>query len=89
MIWAFVNWTVGASTTATQFRIRRGTTITAPSITANTTITSPAGTFAVYTIVYVDSPGAVAGVQYSLTAAQIGGSGSAPISDICILAVAL
>lgn len=89
MIFWFINWTVGTGTTSTAFRIRRGTTITATSVTANLTVTTAASSFASFSGCYIDSPGAVAGVQYSLTGNQTAGTGTASINDGCILVMAL
>lgn len=61
----------GASTTALVYLIRRGTLVTSPLVTPTGIQDAAAAVTEVVTAgMWVDSPGAVGGVQYSLTVQQ-------------------
>lgn len=80
----------GASTTSLVFRLRRGTTVAGTLINAAAwTHTLAAAASAVMSGVYVDTPGAVAGQQYSLTVVQTAATGAGTFNDGCLLAFAL
>lgn len=80
----------GTGTTALVFRLRRGTTAAGALINAAAwTHTLAAGNTAVMSGVYVDTPGAVAGQQYSLTVVQTAATAAGTFNDGALLAFAL
>lgn len=91
IMWSFT-YTAGATNSGATYRLRRGTT------TAGTLLWAPN---AIWQVVmsggnpgmaggcYVDSPGAVAGVQYCLTCAQVGATGAGTFPDGCLMLFAL
>lgn len=87
--WA-CNITAGTGTTGLTFRVRRGTTTGGPSVTATAwPLTLAAGNTGIGSGCYVDTPGAVAGQQYSLTVIQTGATVAGVYNDGCLLAFAL
>lgn len=89
LVW-MSNITTGTGTTALVHRIRRGTAITGTSIGFNTWINSvTAGNTVHLSGVYVDSPGIVAGQQYSMTVQQTGATAAGGLNDVCLLAMVL
>lgn len=90
----FLHWFIafvgGTAITAAVFRLRRGTTV------AGALVGSPpyqsalnAGNTVFYSGSYFDTPGAVAGQQYSLTLVQLSATGAGTINDISLIAFAL
>lgn len=81
---------VGASTTAVVFRLRRSTLITGTPIFVSAPQPAiAASTNGSFSGVYPDTPGAVAGQQYVLTAQQTGATGNGGIFDVCLAALGL
>lgn len=90
----FIHWAcnilAGTGTTALVFRLRRGATIGVTQVFAAVwTHTLAAGSTAVLSGSYFDTPGAVAGQQYSLTVSQTAATGAGTFNDGAILAFAL
>lgn len=82
--------TAGATVTGHQFRLRRGTTLAGALVFASTWVQAvTAANAGVFSGVYVDTPGAVAGQQYTLSLGQIGATGAGVFNDGCLLAFAL
>lgn len=80
----------GTSTTFFTGNIRRGTTAGSPAVTTSPAITpTVAGTQASLSCIFFDSPGAVAGVQYSGTVSQIAATGAGTFQLGALLAFAL
>lgn len=90
----FILWAcdilAGTGTTALVFRLRRGTTAAGALVNAAAwTHTLAAGNSAVVTGCYPDSPGAIAGQQYSLTVSQTGATAAGTFNDGSLIAFAL
>jgi hypothetical protein len=82
--------TTGASVTSHVWRLRRGTTLTGAQVGANPLqVTVAAGNFSPATGFYFDTPGAVAGQQYTLTLTQTAATGAGVWSDGALLAFML
>ena len=83
-----INWlaalTTGASTTALQFRLRRGTTVAGTQVGQTYQINVVASAAQFYAGFYFDIPGVIAGQQYVLTVQQVGASTNASVQDVCI-----
>lgn len=80
----------GTGTTAFAFRIRRGSTVSAPALNINpNSIPIAAGANGLFSGVYQDTPGAGAGLLYSLTLTQVGATASAINADGGLVAFAL
>lgn len=80
----------GVGVTNHQFRLRRGTTAAGALVNvANMGFVATAGIVSGGAGVYFDSPGVVAGQQYSLTVQQGGATGAGTWSDGCLLAMVL
>lgn len=85
----FFVMSAGATVTAFTFRLRRGTTNAGALVSAATwNIDTTAGLRYMPSGCYVDSPGIVAGQQYSLTVVQFGASGAGVFQDGCLTALA-
>jgi len=81
---------LGTGTTSLGWRLRRGTTTAGTFIGAAAWLdAATAATSNVTAGMYVDTPGVVAGQQYSLTIVQTGASASGTWSDGCLLAMVL
>ena len=75
----------GAGVTGLAFAVRRGTTITA-ILVAGTSTLAYAVTAAAnqsFTVMVIDTPGIVAGVQYSLTCIATGGAAASVAQTLC------
>jgi hypothetical protein len=80
----------GATTTDLDFRLRRGTTSAGVQVGATSwNLTAVVGSGRALGGWYFDTPGAVAGIQYSLTVAQVGATGAGTFNDGALLAFAL
>jgi len=88
VIWYFVLFT-GATTTSLIVLLRRGTTITGTLVNVSLGDGVAAGVNLRRSGVYVDTPGAVAGQQYSLTLTQTGATGNGALNDVCLIAFSL
>ena len=89
LFWGVV-MAAGASVTANQFRIRRGTTTTGTSIFNNPWFsTTTAAANLISSGAYADNPGVVAGQQYCLTVTQANATGAGAIGDVCLMAMVL
>lgn len=82
--------TAGTGVISHTFRVRRGTALTGVQVNlAPWGSLSTAGSNTMYSFWYVDTPGAVAGQQYSLTVAQNGATAAGVWVDGALLAFAL
>lgn len=89
ILW-FISLLAGNTAMTYNFRIRRGTAITSPLINVDEAITGPAANAkAIYSGVYIDTPGAVASQQYSLGILGAGGGTNPIINDACMYAFVL
>jgi len=89
LISAYINVTPGASTTGITGRIRRGTTAAGQLVSLANTLTVVAGSSYQFMMCYIDTPGAVAGIQYTFTAQTIAQTVQAIVNDGCIIVMAL
>ncbi len=88
LFWFMVH-TIGATAAQTNFRLRRGTAITGTLINVSQPVTAVAGNVVTASGVYFDTPGIVAGQQYSLTCIDPASTGAGAIQDACLIAFAL
>jgi len=80
----------GTSVTSHVFRIRRGTTTAGAALNANPWQNAAiAAAQTTSSGVYVDSPGVVAGQQYSLTVVQTAATVAGTFEDGCLMAIVL
>lgn len=86
---AFVEITIGTSGTLLTLKLRRGTTTAATLINVGNGATVVAANIVRHSIVYADSPGVVAGLQYSLTATVANGAATSTVGDVGLLAFVL
>jgi hypothetical protein len=84
-----VEISLSAASTAVQFRIRRGTTTSGTLVNALSNTTVTAATVIRFCGHYIDTPGIVAGQQWSLSAAVLSASGNSTVQDGCISALVL
>jgi hypothetical protein len=90
LLLASCNILAGASVTALVFRIRRGVGVGGTVVNANPwTVTLAAAASGGLAEFYFDTPGAVAGQQYTLTCSQTGATGASTFNDGALLAFAL
>jgi hypothetical protein len=89
LLWLF-SYTAGTGNTTTGMLLRRGTTIAGALVNAatNSGQAVPTGPD-ILSGCYFDTPGAVAGQQYSLTIQQFGASAAGTFRDVALLAFAL
>lgn len=88
ILW-WVEVTFGTGTTTIVPRIRRGNTLTGSAINVGAGLNATAGQSVILNGVYVDTPGAVAGQQYSLTLAQGAATANGSIQDVAIVVFSL
>jgi hypothetical protein len=89
LMWMFAS-TTGASVNGLFYRIRRGTTTAGVSIgAAQWVFTVGAAVATMQSGLYVDSPGVVAGQQYSLTISQNAATGAGTFTDGVLIAMVL
>jgi hypothetical protein len=89
LLW-FWSAIVGASSTFSQFNIRRGTSLTSPIVNAGIVAianTAANGIFASGT--YFDLPGAAADIQYTLTVQQGAATAAGTFRDCALIAYCL
>lgn len=85
IFWSICLNVVGASTTLAQVKIRRGTTAGGTQVNVNaTTLATPANQFFMSGC-YIDTPGAVAGQQYTVTLAMLSATANSNANDGCII----
>jgi hypothetical protein len=89
LIFWYLLTTVGLGTTLANVRLRRGTTTAGQLISSNFTTNVTAAFNTVFSGVYADSPGPVAGQQYSMTLAGAGTTGAWTPLDFSMLAIIL
>lgn len=90
IILGYVNWTIGTNGTAMTVRLRRGNGVSGAAVLGTPIVNTFAAATSLSTqFCYVDTPGAVAGQQYSLTLQQTAGTGNGSANDVCIIAFAL
>lgn len=80
---------VGGSTTAMRINVRRGVDITGTLINVGANRTVASANIREFSGVYIDTPGAVAGVQYTLTALQTSAAGNGVFNDGSLVAMVL
>jgi len=90
----FIHWffalSAGAGTTSYSIRIRRGTTTGGIQLNANQWALAATPAIADFMSgCYIDNPGAVSGLQYSLTVMQAGATGAGTQPDVCLLVYSL
>jgi hypothetical protein len=86
----FVINPVGASTTSVSWRIRRGTTTAGAQVMVSPGSTpATAGVFFSTSMQYFDTPGAVAGQQYTLTCNQNAATANGTVVDVFLAAFVL
>jgi hypothetical protein len=88
-IYWMVQLNTGAGTTQIQIKLRRGIDITGLQVGANWNNVVTASTNRQLSGCYIDTPGIVAGQQYTVTALQIASAGAGTFSDACIIAMVL
>lgn len=89
LLWAFT-FVAGTGTTSCSFRLRRGTTVSGALINLQVpNAPAVAAANANYSGTYFDTPGAVAGQQYSLTIVQNGATAAGTFPDGALIAFAL
>jgi len=79
----------GASVTACTPRVRRGNGIVGALVSQTNAIPCAAGALSLYSGCFVDFPGIIAGLQYSLTGQQVAATGNGTVQDGCIIAMCL
>lgn len=89
LLFWFAELTIGTSGTALNIRIRRGTALTDTLINVGQARTVAAGNLISLCGQYFDTPGAVAEVQYSLTAQVTAGAAASTFTDVFMMALAL
>lgn len=88
LLW-YVQFNTGAGTTSYVPRIRRGAALTGALVNIANAVVCTAATVTSFSGVYVDTPGAVAGQQYSLSLSGNATTGAAVFADGSLLAFAL
>ncbi len=91
LLWAFFTSTPGTGVTAYQPRIRRGTTIAGTQVFPVTggAVAVTAGNITFLSILWFDSPGILAEIQYVLTCIATGGVVGSGLQDACLAAIVL
>lgn len=85
----YLQFNTGAGTTSYALRIRRGNALAGALVNILNQVACAAATVISCGGVYVDTPGAVGGQQYSLTLAGTGTSGAATFGDGSLIAFVL
>lgn len=80
---------IGTAGTQLTCRIRQGTTVTGTVVSPNVAFTVIAGNQYTASQMVIDSPGAVAGIQYSMTGTVANASANSTVGGAFILALAL
>ena len=80
---------MAAATTQMTNRIRRGSGLTGTQVNVFATDRVTASVGYSTTLIYVDTPGNVTGIQYTLTGSTVGAGGTGTINDGFILVFAL
>lgn len=88
LAWFFVGL-LAAGVTSMTVRIRRGSGTAGTSITATAAVAATAATISQLSGCYFDTPGIVAGQQYTVTLALAGAGANTTLSDACLIAYAL
>ena len=89
-IWWMFSLIAGTGVVSIVYKVRRGTTLTGTDITSGgITQAIAAGAGGMHTGVLVDTPGAVAGQQYTLTLSQSGATVASAVGQATLLAYAL
>jgi hypothetical protein len=81
--------TVGASSTGMVMTLRRGVAVASPAVQQFNTIPMTAGAGGLGCGIFVDTPGSVTGVQYSLTLSMTAATGNTTVNQAALLAFAL
>lgn len=89
LIFASVNVTPGTATTTLAVRLRRGSGITGTQLNAGGPYTVLVTTAYFINLTWFDSPGIVAGQQYTLTVQQAAATGNGTAFDGSIVAMVL
>lgn len=89
LLFASITITSGTGTTAFQARIRQGNGITGLPIYNSGNLSITAGNTGAAPLVGFDTPGSVAGQQYSLTVQQVAATGNGTVISASLVAMAL
>ncbi|SRR5216684_5160125 len=88
LIWYMLH-AIGTTAVSTTYRIRRGTAVAGTLVNVAQALTGVAGNIVLGSGFYFDTPGAVAGQQYSLTCIDPASTVAGAIQDAAMLAFAL
>lgn len=89
LIFWYLRHTIGAGTTSTLVRLRRGTTTGGTLINVAVGNVVTVGDTPVLSGVYPDTPGIVAEQQYSLSASGVGTTGAFTTQDVALVVMVL
>ncbi len=89
LLFWYIVLTVGAAGNAIIPRLRRGTTIAGTLVNVAFNQTAVAGNIVASSGSYADTPGAVAGQQYSLTMQVNAATANSTVQDVSLIAFAL
>lgn len=89
LIWWYLLIAVGTDTTAVTVRLRRGALITSTVVNVPAVTPATAGTTISLAGSYIDTPGAVAGQQYSISLQGTATTGAMVNGDGCFTALVL
>lgn len=89
LLFWYIFITIGASGTGLTLRIRRGTGLTGTQVNVTPTFSYVAGQNAGQSGCYFDTPGAIAGQQYTLTAQIPAGAAASAVGDVSLMALVL
>lgn len=88
ILWSMTH-TVGTTATASRYFLRRGSGLGGTQIYASGSISGAAGNVVLASQIFFDTPGAVAGQQYTLSCIDPGSTVAGAIADANIFAFAL
>lgn len=89
-IFWYMTHTIGTAATSTQYQIRRGVGTSGAAVNASgIAFPATAGQKVFHSGCYFDTPGAVTGIQYSLTCFDPGSTGLGAVQDSVMLVFAL
>lgn len=89
LIWWMANITLTGSTTAFTARLRRGNALASTLVNVAQAVTAAANTTILINGCYRDTPGVVAGVQYSLSVQMTAAAANSTVNDVSLIAMSL
>lgn len=89
LLFWYANVNTGTSTVGLNGRLRRGTSTTGAMVNIAPGFSVGAGLQTAIPWCYIDSPGVVAGQQYSLTLQQVAATANGTVNDGCLMALVL